>query len=749
MRYLLVGLLIGLSLNPATTRAENQTVSLARYLSLANEQGFDIIYSTALVRPRFKVTFETEQPITRDKLLDVLHAYQLDLKPAQGDRLLVVRRPVEVRGPIDPLTFPDTVAIEEIVVTSSLHEFKLNHVTPAMHLDRESLKNRAVVANDAFRVTSRLPGAASNGVSSRSAIRGGRENETLILLDGMRLYEPFHLNRFNQLFSVLDNRLVSSLDFITGGFPARYGDRLSGVLDIETVRPAELEPFTELGMGLYTASWLQSGSLMGQDYLLSVRRSTIDLIGRLAETELGSPAFSDLYFSMDSELGTGTRLSTSLLWFGDDITINNSSETEAAHSTYGNTYLWFTLQRERANGSTAETRLGFATIKDDREGYVEKPGMVSGELEDDQEFRVYLLNHSEVLYLGRSRLEIGAGYRYLDAEYGFESELSIDPAFAGISNYMRPAEIDLHRSYYGSHASLYASLKIPLARSIYVEAGLRADSQDYVEGSFQTEVTPRFSLLIHPFLGGDLRASWGEFNQVPGIHELDISDGVDTFPAPQEATHRVLSYARPLGAMDLRLDLYHKKTWNTAPYFENLSQTLTLVPELQVDRWLVTPGSVTARGVELSLSGIQGRNEWWFNYTRAEVEETVNGRSVRRSADQKHSANLGLSRKLRDWQVTAEASYHSGWPTTRLALNSPAPPVRNSLRLPDYLSVDIKLHRRWQLNNSELRLELGITNLLNRENQVGSSYAMKGSELVESSTSALPIAPFADVFWRF
>lgn len=732
--------------------ADESTIPLSRYLALANQAGFDLIYSSALVRPHFKVTFDSEKPFTLEKIRSALNAYQLKVRKSASGRLLVARqRKQEISNQTEPYQ-PWDFSIEEIVVTSSLHEFKLNHVAAAVHLDRDSLANRPVFANDVFRVTGRLPGAANDGVSSRSAVRGGRPNETLIRLDGMRLYEPFHLNRFNQLFSVLDARLVESMDFLTGGFPAKFGDRLSGVLDITPVSPAELDPFTEVGIGLYTASVMRSGQLKNHDYLLSVRRSTIDLLGRLAKSDLGTPAFSDLFFSVDSELSANSRLSTNVLWFGDDLSINNSAGSEETDSTYGNTYVWSVLRHDRSNGSGSETRIGFAAIKDDRQGFVRKPGLVSGSVADDQEFRVYVIDHRETFQVGRVVLSAGADYRYLDAEYGFESALDIDSNFRGVSNYDRPGDVSISESFQGSQASAFLTVKFSLAEVAFIEAGVRADGQDYVDGGFETEFTPRINLLIHPFFGGDLRLSWGRFTQAPGIHELDISEGIDYFQAPQKATHRIASYTRPIGLVDFRLEMYQKSTSNPAFYFENLSDPLSLVPELQIDRQRIDPESVTARGAELSLSGFVGKSEWWLNYTRAEVEEVVAGKSVRRQFDQKHSANVGWSMMAAGWRTTVEASYHSGWPTSALQVDENLnllPTLRNDQRLPHYLSVDFKARKIFRLNNSELKVELGLSNLTNRKNQIGTRYGLESGQWVETPTHALPLAPFIDVFWRF
>ena len=60
-------------------------------------------------------------------------------------------------------------------------------------------------------------------------MRGGAANELAVLLDGMRLFEPYHLRDFQGVFSVVDQRIVDSVAVHAGGFPAAYGDALSGL----------------------------------------------------------------------------------------------------------------------------------------------------------------------------------------------------------------------------------------------------------------------------------------------------------------------------------------------------------------------------------------------------------------------------------------------------------------------------------------------------------------------------------------
>ncbi len=501
VRTLILSSIVCISLITSLITKADETISLATYLALANEQGMSLIYSSALVKSHYQVTHNPERKISLVSIRKALAAYDLYMEPIPGGRYLIRKT-----NHVEPLAaIPDEqivsspIPIEEVVVSASHHQFMISRIDLATFLDRDNLLMRPVVANDVGRVVTRLPGAANNGVSARAGIRGGLENETLIEFNGIKLYEPFHLSQFNSLFSVFDARTIDGISFMTGGFPASYGDSLSGVMDIQTVVPANTPKRHEIGVGLYTASYFFSGGDGDNHYLVDLRRSTIDLFGKLADSEIGTPAFSDLYTSFEHALTEDSMLSVNLLWFGDDISIQNSDETEIADSLYGNTYLWASLTSE-SGSVTRESRIGFVAIKNDRDGRLSKPGLVNGSLTDNEEIRVYSLEHNIEKHFDESVVEFGGSYRYLTAEYNSEIALTIEPGFDGLSNFTRPVAQNLEVTKHGQQLGLFASYKRRLGEDFVMQAGVRVDAQDYTGSGIERQVSPRLSFCTNPHL---------------------------------------------------------------------------------------------------------------------------------------------------------------------------------------------------------------------------------------------------------
>src|SRR5690606_34896176 len=136
-------------------------------------------------------------------------------------------RKVERRGPSgESRGDPGDAQLEEVIVQTSRYALHSEFSVEETLLTHDDIQSLPSLGEEPLRAVQRLPGVATNGVSSISAVRGGEPNETAIVLDGLRLYEPFHLKHFLTPISLLDSRLVQSIQVYAGGFPVIHGDRM-------------------------------------------------------------------------------------------------------------------------------------------------------------------------------------------------------------------------------------------------------------------------------------------------------------------------------------------------------------------------------------------------------------------------------------------------------------------------------------------------------------------------------------------
>ncbi len=126
---------------------------------------------------------------------------------------------------------PQAVELEEIVISAKVKPELLDVQTSVHVVDKAEMKLVPVsTQGDVFRSIQILPGFVSTSdVNSQFNVRGGGSDQNLILLDGMRIYNPFHA--FG-LFSSFDPDIIRSTEVYTGAFPPEFGGRLSSVISM-------------------------------------------------------------------------------------------------------------------------------------------------------------------------------------------------------------------------------------------------------------------------------------------------------------------------------------------------------------------------------------------------------------------------------------------------------------------------------------------------------------------------------------
>lgn len=131
---------------------------------------------------------------------------------------------------------------------------------------------------DVIKSLTLMPGVSSgNDNSGGFYVRGGGPDQNLILLDGANIYNSAHAF---DLFTTINTDAIKQVDLIKGGFPARYGGRLSSVMDIR-LRDGNMQEFTgEVGLGYLLSSATLEGPIVKDkaSFLITGRRTFTDLI---------------------------------------------------------------------------------------------------------------------------------------------------------------------------------------------------------------------------------------------------------------------------------------------------------------------------------------------------------------------------------------------------------------------------------------------------------------------------------------
>jgi hypothetical protein len=288
-------------------------------------------------------------------------------------------RNTELKVELDPAR-PD---IENITVSASRYEISRDISTSRFDFDQSSIETLPDVGDDPLRATHRLPGAAASGASAQSHFRGGEEAETGIILNGQRLFDPFHVRDYQNVFSTVDSRAIDGIEVYTGGFPVQYGDRLSGVVLMESLdltRPRH----TEIGISVFNTSFLTAGRNADStsNWLFSARRGNLDLV---IDKKFGQPRYYDLFGQFSTWLTPNTRLSGNALFADDQVVVITESdlpEIEETTSRTRNAQFWIALENHWSDILSSSTVLSFSSFSNSRIGHTEDVEKVVSDVTD-------------------------------------------------------------------------------------------------------------------------------------------------------------------------------------------------------------------------------------------------------------------------------------------------------------------------------------------------------------------------------
>ncbi|MET0498963.1 MAG: TonB-dependent receptor [Steroidobacteraceae bacterium] len=731
--------------------------SVGEVLGELQAQSLHFIFSSETIPAQLRVMHEPHAQRGIELAREILAEHALMLVPVAPGTYSIVRDPKV--HPAPPVT---SATLEEVVVQASVYAIVTDSAVSHAFLTQEQVKAMPRLADETLRAVQHLPGVATNGFSSLNSIRGGEPGETAILLDGLRLYEPFHLKNFLSPVSLLDSRLIDHIDVYSGGYPAVYGDRMSAIIDTTSIHP-ETERYYELGLSLFHTSGIAYSEFMDgrADALVSARRSNIGELVQFSENDFGRPEYSDAFARLNYRASDDTRAAFNFLVSRDRIDAVRSKGTERSKADYRNTYSWATLQHDWS--ARADSRLigSFTDITNQRGGTVNEVGRRSANIHDDRAFHVAGLRVDNRFDGDTIAQRYGAEVRKLWGHYDYRSQVRFEPGFP----FPDSPGIDLQRTLspapQGYETSAYWDGKAPLGSRWTVQAGLRFDTQTYDGSGDSDQWSPRLSLLYSVSAQTRVRASWGRFFQSQGINELQVEDGVERFYQAQYADHAILSVEHAFDpAWSLRVEGYRKFYRRVHPRYENLFDPLVLLPETQFDRVMIDPQSASAEGLEILLR-LQSAGPWsgWLSYTWSRVEDRIDGRDVPRSWDQRHAVNLGVAWTRGPWSATITDSFHTGWPTTLLQLSPAATPevsldARNSSHLSDYNSLDFRVTRTFDLPRGMLDVFVEATNAFSDDNPCCVQYAFKrdanGAQTLDRNVDNwLPLVPSAGVLWRY
>lgn len=454
---------------------------------------------------------------------------------------------------------------------------------------------------DVMRSLKSLPGVtAPNDFTSQLVVRGSGPDQNLIIMDEVEIFNPY---RLYGLVSMFNPETLSDINLITGGFPAKYGDRLSAVLDV-----TNREGYTDRSFSLLTNINIANANIVMQgknplkvpgSWIVSARRTYYDLVlGPFAKsagliTENSSfPSFQDVQFKVALGPFEKHKIVINGIFSKDGVDVVSGNERDnpdsvAVNDVTTNNVLSLGWHYNPNPRFISKTTLSWYRNSGDNqfEGdildpLIDREGLTPGQRDSLKAigallgfdfsaryaFRKISLGNRSVLLAGKTKLEFGGGLDVIRNDLIYT--LNLDDAFRNFINSFTNARslledftIEGKDNYRGS---AYGQARFEIGRRFYIQPSLRAD---YYSLLSKVYFSPRFNLgfAFDPLT--TLRTSVGLYYQSPGYEKLVDGQTFYDLQSPQvqdlkaeQAVHFVLGIDRWLdNSWLLKVEGYYKK----------------------------------------------------------------------------------------------------------------------------------------------------------------------------------------------
>ena len=635
---------------------------------------------------------------------------------------------------------PTVLSLDKIIITPGHFSLMEDIPTTKHALRAEDIRSFPQLGEDIYRAVSRLPGVTSNDIAAGFYVRGGDHEQVLVLLDGMELYNPFHLKALDGFMSMIDVESIRGIDMITGAYPAEYGNRLSGVFNLKTISPLPYRKRTSLAISFLNARLLAENSFAngrGQ-WMFLARRGYIDLLLKEAGEDIGAPFYYDVLSKIHYNLNPRHSLSGHILIAHDSW--NLSLDDDVSLDTRNrNGYGWLTWYSQWGSNLKTRTLLSRGFVEDvlSTEG-LEDDGTDVGDYYADQQYlHLYGLKQDwswdiSDKYLLKWGFDVKDFYSYINYYHRLEVTLGqIDTYFI--------EGLDL-QSAYGSQAgvefSSYLTQRMRPIEPMAIELGLRYEGNTW---SHDSNWSPRFNLAYNLSDRTSIRVGWGYYYQAQSITPVLAKYGDPKYYPAERAEHRVMGieHELPNGTM-VRVEGYQKVLTSLRPHYVDWGRVVTrILPSISSNRIRQEPDNGDAVGIELYVfSEDNGPLSYWLSYSLSRTREKVNGQWIPRYYDQRHTFYCDLSWKPNHkWRLNLAWQYHTGWPYTAAQIVDfhqtssgywdwrwgPGPLYAE--RFPDYNRADLRANRSFLTRRSRITVFLEIRNILDRKNPREYRYA--------------------------
>ena len=651
-----------------------------------------------------------------------------------------------------------TLLSEAVVTGEAFNKIEDQVQMSKMAIPIDQIKRLPAIGGevDLLKVLQLLPGIQSGGEGSTGLyVRGGSPDQNLILLDGVPLYSVNHLFGF---FSVFNADAVRNMSITKGGFPARYGGRLSSILEIHMKDGHMKEYHVDATVSIISSKLTVEGPIVKDkaSFMISGRRTYLDIVmGPLFNTINNSPSggittqpryfFYDFNGKINWKVGDKDRLYFSAFSGKDDFGIETNSTLSQDPFNLDLGLDWKnSIQALRWNHEWGPRLFSNATLSHSQYNF--NSGMDLTDDSNDEPVRIAALYNSGIQdFTSKIDFDFSPDPNHLIRFGTNATNHTFNPgANTVVLDFGQDNPLD---TVMGStevkslEFSAYLEDEFKVNDKLKINIGVHASSL-FVQDTVYKSIQPR--LALNYSLPADIAFKMSYASMTQYVNLL-INDGVGLptdlwVPStkhilPQESWQVAMGFAKTFDEVEVSIEGYYKDMNNLLSYKEGASFIFNTESDWESQ---VTQGVGNSYGAELLVQKKYGLTTGWIGYTLSwsnrQFESINSGNWYPYTYDRRHDISIVLTHDFNDeWTGSAVWIYGTGramtlsdasftayipddLPPEIIVFTTEIPSEKNSFRLSPYKRLDFSLTRTRSFYEGEKSLIFSVYNATNHLN---------------------------------
>lgn len=625
-----------------------------------------------------------------------------------------------------------SVSMQGVEVTAGyFNQTEVQHVS-AVSFSSEEIRRSPGAGGDVSRVISGLPSLAKiNDTKNSLIVRGGSAVENGFYVDNIEIPNINHFpvqGSTEGPIGIINIDLVENVNFYSGGFSSLYGDRLSSVMDLKFREGDRNSYEVQLDMSMQGFGGVVEGPINGGNgsFVLSARRSYLDLILDLMNEKVGLPVYSDAQAKVVYDLDGDNKMTLIDVFSIDGQKMNqadaleNKNDVFIDYAYYSNTagLNWRHLWGKTGYSNTSVSHTYSKTNAKYFQTRDAKFLFDNNSLEE--EYRLRNTNH---LFLSNElKIEFGIDAKGFVNNYNQFYNDYQDMFGQPIPSLLLSKGLDTYK------LGVFAGLEWEPFSKLTIKPGLRFDYYSYNKAA---DISPRFSTTYEIDKVTSLTGTAGIYYQnIPWV----IAAQKDEFRklSNPKSYHYIIGLERLLTeSTKLTVEIYDKDSRNFP--MDPMQQSLFLFDQAVVEHvfmahpTLVSTGEANSKGIEVTVQKKLAKDFYGLvasSYSKARYKGLDNKWYDRLYDNRFTFAAEGGYKPDEKWEFSLRWIYAGGAPYTpfdeeasRAAFKGIFDETRvNGARLPDFHSLNIRADRRFNFQSSALVVYLSVWNAYARQN---------------------------------